>query len=132
MVGVKNTKLDYMKYEVFIEVIRLLKEQQAQIDKAYDSGIDLINFSDSIWSAVSHLIGSAYGKEGLETFQWWCHEKEWGSRTELTMTSADGNLLCETELDLYNYLEENKDDDYSLPKKLTQEERIEMLKQMFG
>lgn len=120
-----------MNYEVFLEVIRLLKEQATRIDKAYDSGIDLINFSDPVTSAVSHLIGAAYGKEGLETFQWWCYEKEWGSRAELTMTCADGKLLCETELDLYNYLEENKDDDYSLPKKLTREERIEMLKQIF-
>ncbi len=120
-----------MKYEVFVEVIRLLKEQETRIEKAYKSGVDLIEFFDPVSSAVTHLIGTAYGKNGLETFQWWCYDKEWGSCKNLKMTDQDGNVLCETMLELYDYLEEHKDDTYSLPRKMTTKEREEIIKQMF-
>ena len=61
-----------MKLEVFKEIIRLLKEQELMVDNAYKAGIDLVNFFDPISTTVGHLIGSIYGKEGKETFDWWC------------------------------------------------------------
>jgi hypothetical protein len=85
-----------MKLEVFKKIIELLKKHQSKIDAAYKAEIDLINFCDPLEQVISLLIGSYYGKEGKETFDWWCYEKNWGERTDLTMTDKDGNELCRT------------------------------------
>ena len=121
-----------MKLKVFKEIIDRLKEQDEILDKTHSAGIDLTNLLDPIQTVVSHLIGTIYGKEGLETFQWWCYEKEWGSRDDITMTDDVGNKLCQTVKDLHKYLEENAIEDYKLTKKLTDEERLEILKNMFN
>jgi len=120
-----------MKLEVFKEIIRLLKEQELMVDNAYKAGIDLVNFFDPISTTVGHLIGSIYGKEGKETFDWWCYDKNWGERIDLTITDGDGNELCKTIEELHQYLEENKIDDYELPRYMTKEEREETIKKLF-
>jgi len=103
-----------MKRQVFIEVIHLIKKQNKKIQDAYNVGVDLIEFYDSNAQAISHLIGAHYGKEGLDIFNWWCYERNFGKRTDLTMTDGDGNILCLTIDDLYEYLEENKNSSYDL------------------
>jgi hypothetical protein len=50
----------------------------------------------------------------------------------MTMTDKDGTELCQTIEDLHAWLEENAVDDYKLPKRLTDEERLAVLKNMFG
>ena len=77
------------------------------------------------------MIGSYYGKEGKETFDWWCYDKNWGERTDLTMTDKDGNELCITIEELHQWLEENKTDDYNLPYQMTDEERTRYLNGIF-
>jgi hypothetical protein len=125
--------MDYsIKLEVFKEIVSKLKEQQESLDKAYKSGVDLINFVDPLESAISMLIGSIYGKEGKETFDWWCWEKEWGERMDLKMTDKDGNELCRTIEELHQYLEENRTDDYELPRAMSEEERMQIFKQLYG
>lgn len=121
-----------MDREVFKEVVRLLKDQNEKINSAYKSGVDLINFFDPISSAVSHLIGSIYGKEGKETFDWWCYDKEWGTRKDLEMRNSEGDLVCDTIEDLHQWLEDFAVWDYKLPKKLSEEERMDIFKSMFG
>ena len=123
-----------MKLEVFKDVVNKLQEQQKILDNTYNAGIDIANLFDPIHTAVSHLIGSIYGKVGLDVFSWWCYEKEWGTRTDLTMTDADGKTFCNTIEELHEYLEsfdENQKKEYSLRKKLSDEERTEMLKNIF-
>jgi len=120
-----------MKLEVFKEIIRLLREQELMVDNAYKAGIDLVNFFDPISTAVGHLIGGIYGKEGKETFDWWCYEKNWGEKIDLTMTDKDGNELCRTIEELHQWLEENKTDGYELPHYMSTEERIENIKKLF-
>ena len=125
--------MDYsIKLEVFKEIVSKLKEQQESLDKAYKSGVDLINFVDPLESAISMLIGSIYGKEGKETFDWWCWEKEWGERMDLKMTDKDGDELCRTVEELHQYLEENRTDDYELPRSMSEEERMQIFKQLYG
>lgn len=108
-----------MKLEVFKEIVEKLKNRAQKESDAYFAGIDLFEFTNDFHSIISILIGAYYGKDGLETFDWWCYEKNWGSRTDLTMTDQTGNLLCQTLEDLHEYLEKNKKDDYELPKKMT-------------
>ena len=120
-----------MKLEVFKKIIELLKKHQCRIDAAYKAEIDLINFCVTLEQVISLLIGSYYGKEGKETFDWWCYDKNWGERTDLTMTDKDGNELCRTIEELHQWLEENKTDDYNLPYQMTDEERTRYLNGIF-
>ena len=120
-----------MTLEVFKEVVRLLKEQSDRDSAIYKIGVDLSEFESPLQTVVSHLIGSLYGKDGKETFEWWCYEKEWGTKTDLEMTDSEGNLMCETIEDLHQYLEDTISLDYELPRKYTDEERLEIFKEFF-
>jgi hypothetical protein len=120
-----------MKLEVFKEIVNKLQEQDQILDRTYSAGIDITQLMDPVQSVVSHLIGSIYGKVGLDVFSWWCYEKEWGTRADLTMTDADGKTLCNNIEELHAYLESFKESDYSIPKQLSDEERAEMLKNIF-
>jgi len=120
-----------MKLEVFKEVIELLKKHQSKIDAAYKAEINLVNFCDPLEQVISLLIGSYYGKEGKETFDWWCYDKNWGERTDLTMTDKNGDEICRTIEELHQWLEENKTDGYELPHYMSTEERIENIKKLF-
>jgi len=127
--------MDYsIKLEVFKRIVLELKEQQEKLDKAYEAGIDHINFTGPYESVISMLIGSIYGREGRDTFDWWCYEKNFGERTDLTMTDKDGNELCRTIEELHQYLEENKVNDYHLSKYqiMTDEERTALLNQLMS
>ena len=127
--------MDYsIKLEVFEKIVLKLKEQGESMDKAYKAGIDLISFTGPYESVISMLIGSIYGQEGKETFDWWCYEKNFGERTDLTMTDKDGNELCRTIEELHQYLEENKVNDYYLSKYqiMTDEERTSLLNQLMS
>ena len=127
--------MDYsIRPEVFERIVFELKEQQEKLDKAYEAGIDHINFTGPYESVISMLIGSIYGREGRDTFDWWCYEKNFGERTDLTMTDKDGNELCRTIEELHQYLEENKVNDYHLSKYqiMTDEERTALLNQLMS
>jgi len=127
--------MDYsIRLEVFERIVLELKEQQEKLDKAYEAGIDHINFTGPYESVISMLIGSIYGQEGKETFDWWCYEKNFGERTDLTMTDKDGNELCRTIEELHQYLEDNKVNDYYLSKYqiMTDEERTALLNQLIS
>lgn len=127
--------MDYsIRPEVFEKIVLKLKEQGESMDKAYKAGIDLINFTGPYESVISMLIGSIYGQEGKETFDWWCYEKNFGERTDLTMTDKDGNELCRTIEELHQYLEDNKVNDYYLSKYeiMTDEERKDLLNQLMS
>ncbi len=122
-----------MKFEAFSKVIELLKTFQEKEGAIFKHGIDLFNFNDDIQKVVTILIGSIYGKDGLDTFEWWCYDNEWGTKG-LTMTGDDGKLLCQTIEELHQYLEENKSDDYEIQKPLSEEEykqKLEGLKGIF-
>jgi hypothetical protein len=121
-----------MNLEVFKEVVRLLKEHEEKVKAAHESGVDLINFCDPISTAVGHMIGGLYGKEGKETFDWWCYEKDWGTRKDLGMRNSDGVLICDTIEDLHQWLEDMVVWDYELPKKLTEEEQMKRWDQFFN
>ena len=120
-----------MKLEVFIEVVKLLKEQTERDNAVYKLNIDLTEFVSPLQTIITHLIGSIYGKDGSDTFDWWCYEKEWGTRKDITMTDSNNNVMCETIEDLHQYLEDTIKLDYELPKKYTDEETAEIIKGFF-
>lgn len=127
--------MDYsIRPEVFEKIVLKLKEQGESMDKAYKAGIDLISFTVPYESVISMLIGSIYGQEGRDTFDWWCYERDFGKRTDLKMTDKDGNELCRTIEELHQYLEENKVNDYYLSKYqiMTDEERKDLLDKLIS
>jgi hypothetical protein len=48
------------------------------------------------------------------------------------MTDKDGDELCRTVEELHQYLEENRTDDYELPRAMSEEERMQIFKQLYG
>ena len=48
------------------------------------------------------------------------------------MRNHDGDLLCDTVEDLHQWLEDNAVWDYELPRKMTDEERANSLKELFS
>jgi len=121
-----------MKLEVFKKIVKLLQLNNKKISKLYALGMDITNITDELEQVVSHLIGAIYGKDGLETFEWWCYEKEWGTNKKLEMTSIDSQLLCDTIEDLHKYLEDNIQNDYDIKSPISEKERIKMFHSFFN
>lgn len=121
-----------MNFNVFKEVVQTIKAQNKRSQKLYELGIDLTDFEDPLQKVITHLIGSIYGKEGLETFDWWCYDKEFGTRADITMHNSDGVLVCETLEDLHQWLEDFAVWDYDLAIPMSDEERLEQIKKIFG
>jgi hypothetical protein len=103
-----------MDYTTFKTIVQGLKAENKKIDNLNKEGIDLINFTDGYHTIITHLIGCIYGKSGLETFQWWCYDKHWGTNKSLKMRVND-EVVCQTLEELHAYLEQNKVDDYTIP-----------------
>lgn len=121
-----------MDIEVFKKVVEQLKITQERSRSLAKLGVEVYSITDELISAISHLIGAYYGKEGLETFEWWCWDKEWGTRTDLRMKAANGEVICETIEDLHQYLEDTGNPyDYKLPVPLTHEERMNYMETIF-
>jgi hypothetical protein len=120
-----------MKLTVFKEVVRLLQAQNIKDNSFSKLGLDTMNLNEDLDTAVVLLIGAAYGEKGKETFLWWCYDKDWGTREDLKMTDEDGTELCKTIEDLWQYLEDNISDDYDIPVKMTDEERLEFIETVF-
>ena len=121
-----------MKLTVFKKVIELLKDNDDKSVKLLNAGIDCTNFNNELHSVISHLFGSIYGKNGKDWIDWWCFEKEWGTREDFTATDENGNKICESVEDLWEYVEKNKEGDYDIPKELTAEERLDAFRKIFG
>ena len=122
-----------MTFEVFSHIVEQLQLIQEKNRALYKLDVDITNYTDPIHSIISHLLGVIYGQEGLDTFEWWCYEKDFGHREDLTMTNSKGDELCKTIHDLWVYLEHDalNKEEYNLPKKLTEEERLQMFKNIF-
>jgi hypothetical protein len=120
-----------MKFEIFELIVFLLKKHSDKTSILYSQGIDLTEFDSELDTVISHLIGSIYGIEGKDWFEWWCYDKEWGERKDITACDENKNPICESLEDLWNYIESIKTDDYTLPHKMTEEERLFIIKNMF-
>lgn len=120
-----------MEFRTFESIIQLLKDHSKKTSDLYTLGIDLIQYAEPLEIVISHLIGTIYGQEGKEWFEWWCYDKNWGENKELTAHDEHGNRICETIEEIWKYLEEIKVADYTLPKELTTEERLNIIKTIF-
>lgn len=97
-----------MNITKFKEIINSLKDSENSIILGKSIGVNLYDFQDKFINVIFDLLFEIYGPDGIEIITWWCYEKNWGTRKDLTMKDKDGNLLCDTIEDLHNWLEENK------------------------
>lgn len=124
-----------MKYKVFKEVITKLQEIQEKSRSLYKLGIDLSNYIEDDYSEIITLIlKSHYGLNGEDMISWWLYED-----VEKVLYENDSDKIVrelKTISQLWKYVEElrNSEDfkEYKLPKKISDEERMNMLKEMFG
>ena len=117
-----------MKYEVFSKVLSCIKELDEKSQKAYEAGIDLLNFTEPYSQAIWHLFGAYYGKSGKDWIEWFIYEKD--GRKGITAHNSRGEEICKTEKELWKIIEKEKADDYTLRKPLTEKEREKILKEM--
>lgn len=103
-----------IELKTFQQIIYLMSNSDDKLRKLHELDIDLVELFDPLHSVISHLIGSIYGCEGLDIFNWWCFDKNYGIIKDIKMEDKDGNILCETIEDLHQYLEDNKLNDYSI------------------
>lgn len=119
-----------MKYEVFEQILNDIEELNASQQKIYEAGIDIINVLDPHYSAVNHLFSAYYGKSGGDWIDWFMHEKK--DNEEAQAWDKDNNPICRNKKELWELVERERTDDYVLPRKLTSEESLEMIKAMAG
>jgi hypothetical protein len=98
-----------MTYEQFLKVILTLQKQSRVISNLYDNNVDLTNFVDPYHKIITILITEIYGKEGLDWFDWFCNENEFGHKG-LGAHDENGNPICHNHESLWEYLEKHKKD----------------------
>ena len=99
-----------MNYEQFLLILDNYKTYCELISDAYDVGIDLLEGKFATNSYVEKMlelsITSHYGEMGWDWVSWFIYENDYGQRG-LEARDEDGDLICQTHLDLYNYIETN-------------------------
>ena len=99
-----------MNYEQFLLILDNYKTYCELISDAYDVGIDLLEGKFATNSYVEKMlelsITSHYGEMGWDWVSWFIYENDYGQRG-LEAREEDGDLICQTHLDLYNYIETN-------------------------
>lgn len=96
-----------MKYKDFSEIVFTLKEEREKVSRIYDAGVDLINFTDPYHKILNALISEIYGPEGLDNFQWFCYENNFGEG-DLKAHDADGNKILYDVRSLWWHLESSR------------------------
>ena len=76
-----------MTHEQFYKLALNYQKQTRMIDNAYKTGVDLSEFCEPYETCISVLIESAFGNAGLNWWNWYCHETDFGTKS---YTDADG------------------------------------------
>ena len=119
-----------MKLEVFTEILNRLRKQSDKEHALYVLDIDTINFSDNYTSVINILLEVYYGKDGADWIGWYLWERE-PLGTIDQATTNDGKPICYDIQSLWEEVEQCRLDntkEYELPVKLTDEEKLEVLK----
>ena len=93
-----------MKYENFLKVITAIEKQDNLVSALYDLKVDLIDWTDPYSSIIGELIKEIYGEEGVDWFNWYCYERNFGKH-ELDAWDENGEPICYDVKSLWEYLE---------------------------
>jgi hypothetical protein len=118
-----------MKLEVFTEILNKIRKQSDKQDALYKLEIDLINYSDNYTSVIDILLKVYYGEDGTSWIDWYLWERD-EDGDQYQATDKDGNAICYDDKSLWEEVEKcrlENTKEYELPKKLRDEERLEIL-----
>jgi hypothetical protein len=93
-----------MTYENFLKVILGLKAEHERLDKLYQLGFDLINFSDPYNTIIHALLLEVYGEQGCDWISWFCYENDFGQKG-LGAWDENKNPICHSFKSLWEYAE---------------------------
>ena len=117
-----------MKLEVFTEILNKLRKQSDKEHALYVLDVDLINFSDDYTSIINILLQVYYGKEGADWIAWYLWERD--PLGTIDQATNHGEPICYDVKSLWEEVEQCRLDnktEYELPKKMSDEERLEVL-----
>ena len=106
-----------MEYGDFLKVTLGLQQESRVVSDLYDRKVDLIEFVDSYHTIISTLLKSIYGEKGLDWFQWFCHENDFGQKSctdkdgepATCATDENGEPICYSFESLWEFLEGMED-----------------------
>jgi len=106
-----------MEYGEFLKVILSLQKEGRVVSDLYDRKVDLIEFVDPYHTIISILLKSIYGEKGLDWFQWFCYESDFGQSVYTDKegnptpgaTDENGNPICYSFESLWEFLEGMED-----------------------
>ena len=82
-----------MDLQTFSSLINGIKAQNDKTHDLYKHGVDLLSFNDDYYKNVVHpLLIEAFGKEGLDSIEWFIYEK--GDNPEMKAWDKDDNEIC--------------------------------------
>ena len=93
-----------MTYENFLKVITTIEKQDKAVSALYDLKVDLIEWTDPYGTIISELLKEIYGEEGVDWFNWYCYENNFGTGG-LQAWDENKNLICYDHKSLWEYLE---------------------------
>jgi hypothetical protein len=93
-----------MDWERFLDIMLTLQKEDKVIQKAYDIGVDMINFVDPYHQIISTLFLEIWGEEGHGWWSWYCYDNNFG-QGGLTANDKDGNPICYSLETLYEEME---------------------------
>jgi hypothetical protein len=105
-----------MTHEQFYKLALNYQKQRLMIDSVYKVGVDLIEFCEPYETCISVLIESAFGNAGLNWWNWYCHETDFGKKPYTDADGkptwgahdADGNPICFSWDSLFEELQKSK------------------------
>ena len=109
----KPTGKNKMEYSEFLKVVLGLQVESKRISSLYDLKVDLIEFTEGYSTIISTLIKAVYGEKGLDWFDWFCYESDFGQKNwtgkdgEPThgATDENGKPICYSHESLWEFLE---------------------------
>lgn len=87
----------------FIKLLDLMKGDHDRTRELYRLGIDKINYD--VDGQIQTILGRAAFGEEWEMVTWFCYEKDFGKRADITARDKDGNEICKDVDGLWEWLE---------------------------
>ncbi len=95
-------------------MVLLLRKNQEMVTAFSKLNLDITELQDKLHKVISFCVQEIYGKDGLETFEWWCYDKNWGNRDDLKMYDGEKKEIpSKTIKDLHSFLKKEKKRKYT-------------------
>jgi len=124
-----------MKYEIFENILTNLKLVSQKSQKFYDLGLDISNIQDDFHKIINDILSSHYSEEGVEWIDWFMNERESLNGDIYEATDKNGKPICYDIKSLWILVEEIRLSpnfkDFELKKPMSDEERLELIKNLF-